>query len=63
MRTIVEKVWTQKRVSKKGAPYDIHLYLLDDGSEVESLQFFVPKEQVTVWYDDVYNKAKLKKAT
>ena len=47
--------------AKDGTNYILYTYLLDDGSLVDSLQEFEPDEPVSVWYDEKWNKAKLKK--
>jgi hypothetical protein len=62
MRTVIELIGEQPRISKDKKSYTLYLYRLDDGSEVESVQEFEIGEKVTVWYDDKYDKTKLRRA-
>lgn len=53
-----------RQVNKKSAAekdYILYTYLLDDGDRIDSLQKFEVGEQVTTWFDPIYNKAKLRK--
>lgn len=49
-----------RRKSKAGEDYDLYCYLLDDGTEVESVTQYKVNTPVTVWYDEVWDKLKLK---
>lgn len=60
MRKIMAIQYQIRRKSKAGEPYDLYCYLLDDGSEVESVTKYEINTPVTVWYDEVWDKLKLK---
>lgn len=60
MRVIMSLQWKIKKESKAGKEYDLYCYLLDDGMEVESLQPYDAGQKVVVWFDDQWNKAKIK---
>jgi hypothetical protein len=62
MRTVIELIATQKRLSKDKKPYNLYLYRLDSGDEIESVQKFSIGEKVTTWWDEKYMKAKLRRA-
>lgn len=61
MRHISELVIKKELVSKDGKPYNLYQYRLDDGSVVDTLQECELGEQVMVWYDDKWNKPKIRK--
>lgn len=61
MRTILKLLYEHDLKSKDGKPYTLRCYLLDDGQEVETIEKFKVGEEVTVWYDPDYDKAKLRK--
>ena len=61
MRTITRLVRKENKVSADDKEYTFYLYQLDDGSEVGSLQEFKVGEEVSVWFDDRYNRSKLRK--
>lgn len=61
MRTVVAVQRAIKKTSKDGKKYILFTYLLDDGEEIDSLQTFKIGEQVTTWFDPIYNKAKMRK--
>lgn len=57
----IESIHTQQmKVSKDGSNYILYNYLLDDGSYVDSLQEYEPGDYVEVWYDDKWNKPKIR---
>jgi hypothetical protein len=62
MRTVIELIGEQQRLSRDKKPYTLYLYRLDSGEEVESVQEFTIGERVTVWFDEQYNKSKLRRA-
>lgn len=49
-----------KRKSKSDKDYDLYCYLLDDGTEVESVTKYDVGTPVTVWYDEQWDKLKIK---
>ena len=61
MRKIKELVRKQAKTSSADKEYILYTYRLDDGSEVDTLQEFEIGEDFTVWFDDKYNKSKLRK--
>ena len=61
MRKIKELVRKHKKTSSADKEYILYTYRLDDGSEVDTLQEFEIGEECTVWFDDKYNKSKLRK--
>lgn len=60
MRTVMALQWKISKKSKDNKDYDLYCYLLDDGSEVETLREYKQGQKVVVWYDDVWHKAKMK---
>lgn len=56
----MELQWKITKESKEGKPYDLYCYLLDDGSEVETVREYKQGQNVVVWFDEVWNKAKMK---
>ena len=61
MRKITRLVRKQAKTSSADKEYTLYTYRLDDGSEVDTLQEFEVGEEVSVWFDDKYNKSKLRK--
>lgn len=61
MRTIVEVLRAVNKKSAAEKDYILYTYLLDDGDKIDSLQKFAVGEEVTTWFDPIYNKAKLRK--
>ena len=60
MRRIMAIKYHIRRKSKEDKEYDLYCYLLDDGTEVESVTKYEVNTPVTVWYDDKWDKLKLK---
>ena len=60
MRKIMAIKYQIKRKSKAGDDYDLYCYLLDDGTEVESVTKYEIYTPVVVWYDEQWDKLKLK---
>lgn len=60
MRKIMAIKYQIRRKSKAGEPYDLYCYILDDGNEVESVTKYKINTPVTVWYDEQWDKVKLK---
>lgn len=60
MRKIMAIKYQISRKSKAGEPYDLYCYILDDGNEVESVTKYEIDTPVTVWYDEQWDKLKLK---
>jgi hypothetical protein len=60
MRKIMAIKYQIRRKSKAGEDYDLYCYILDDGEEVESVTKYEVNTPVTVWYDDKWDKLKLK---
>lgn len=61
MRTIESIHSQQMKLSKDGVHYILYSYQLDDGSIVDSLMEFEPGTQVEVWFDEKWNKSKMRK--
>jgi len=61
MRRIKSIIWHQEKVSAKDQIYQLYCYQLDDGEEVESTEEFKVGEEVTTWFDDQWNKSKLRR--
>jgi len=61
MKTVIEILSKVKRESKEGKEYTLTTVLLNDGMEVDTVQEIEVGDQVQIWYDDEWNKTKLKK--
>lgn len=60
-KTVIEILSKVKRESAEGKDYTLTTVLLNDGMEVDTVQEIEVGDQVQVWFDDKWNKAKLKK--
>lgn len=60
MRHISQLKRKLNKLSAKQEPYTLYTYILDDGSEVDSLQEYPIGQRVEVWYDEEWNKSKLR---
>lgn len=61
MKTVIKILSKVKRESAEGKEYTLTTVLLNDGMEVDTVQEIKVGDQVQVWFDDKWNKAKLKK--
>lgn len=61
MKTVIEILSRVKRESAEGKEYTLTTVLLNDGMEVDTVQEIEVGDQVQVWFDDQWNKAKLRK--
>lgn len=65
MKKINRRTFYQTRTKANGTEYILYRYEVGDEQgkkeEVDTLQEFEKDEEVIVWFDDRYNKPKLKK--
>lgn len=59
-RYVKKQIRGERKTSFKGKTYIVFHYLLDDGSEVTSLQKFNAGDRVEVWFDDAWGIPKMK---
>lgn len=61
MRIIKRELWAQPKKSAKGQDYLLYCYQLDDGQEVETVTQFEEGTPVEVWYDEQWDKVKMRR--
>jgi hypothetical protein len=60
MKAVIDIIQQQEKFSVKGKKYTLTKVLLSDGMEVDTVQDIEIGDEVQVWFDDIWGKAKLK---
>lgn len=60
MKTVIDIIQQEERVSASGKKYTLTKVLLNDGMEVDTVQDIEIGDEVQVWYDHAWDKVKLK---
>lgn len=60
-KTVIDILSKVTKESKEGKEYTLTTVLLNDGMEVDTVQEIKIGDDVQIWYDEKWDKVKLKK--
>jgi hypothetical protein len=61
-KRIIKILGREKKVSKAGKDYVLTTLLIEDGTEVTTIDGFDEGDLVYLWYDEQYQRIKVKRA-